>query len=96
MATAKLIEVAAAALGSVAVVGTYNAAVPASHVVVVHLVGWVVVYLVPVAPATAARPAIIAIGLAASGAALPVAVAVVVATVEWAGRELGLTWGHAR
>ena len=65
--------------------------------IVIHLVGWAVVHLVPVTPATAARPAIIAI-LAGSGAAFPVAVAVasLVATVEWTGRELGLIGGHAR
>ena len=98
VATAKLVEVAAGAFGSVAVVTAFNAPVPASHVIVIHLVGWAVVHLVPVTPAAAARPAIIAIGLAASGAALPVAVAVasLVATVEWAGRELGLTRSHAR
>jgi hypothetical protein len=94
---ATLVEIAAGALGSIAAVTAFDAAVPASQVALVHLAGWALVHLLPVS-APAARPAIIAIGLAASGAPLPVAVAVasLLATIEWSGHVMGFARGRDR
>jgi hypothetical protein len=90
---ARVVEVAAGTLASVALVTAFETDVPASHVAVVHLIGWAAIHLVPVTPLTAARPVIVAFGLAASTAplAVAVAIAVVIAVLDLARCAMGLT-----
>jgi glycosyltransferase 2 family protein len=93
IATAALLELIAAMVAGLALVTAISTPVPVSYAAVVVLAGWAVVRLAPIERAVALRPAVLAIGLAASGASPPAAIAV--AIVATAVEVVALGAGYA-